>query len=195
MCVKNGLQLTETDKELSEQDLKLTELEGALIAKNILFQKIFQLPKSRWTALKDRIINVPIYSEAIMNTLQQMPRTPTDAGLVGVALKRKQEYKNTHQHQLINPDKLFKMLRKLKTNGNPYYQFYDDYNVYHERCKSEDPVGYDVVLKKEEVKEDKDDIPEKILLENTDCEGEENEEENTLKTKDPVKKYQFFMYD
>ena len=60
MCVMNGLKLIDTDKELCEQNLELTELEGALIAKNIIFQKIFQLPKSRWTALKDRVINVPI---------------------------------------------------------------------------------------------------------------------------------------
>ena len=56
----NKLQLTDTDKDLKKQDLILTELEGALIAKTILFQKIFQLPKSLWTALKDKIVNVPI---------------------------------------------------------------------------------------------------------------------------------------
>ena len=26
-----------------------------------------------------------------------MPRTPNEAGLIGVALKRKKEYKNTHR--------------------------------------------------------------------------------------------------
>ena len=55
-------------------------------------------------ALKDRIINVPVEDDAIINTLEQMPRTPKEAGLIGVALKRKKEYKNTHQHQLINPE-------------------------------------------------------------------------------------------
>ena len=50
MSIKNGLKLTESDKEIREQRLELTELEGALIAKNIIFQKIYQLPKSRWTA-------------------------------------------------------------------------------------------------------------------------------------------------
>ncbi len=89
MSTLNGLKLTETDKQIKDQQLELTELEGALIAKNILFQKIFQLPKSRWTALKDRVINVPINEDSIMNTLEQLPRTPKDAGLIGVALKRK----------------------------------------------------------------------------------------------------------
>jgi hypothetical protein len=55
MSIKNGLQLSETHKEIKDQNLQLTELDGALIAKNIIFQKIYQLSKSRWTALKDRV--------------------------------------------------------------------------------------------------------------------------------------------
>ena len=124
MSTLNGLKLTETDKQIKKQQLELTELEGALISKNIIFQKIFQLPKSRWTALKDRVINVPINEDSIMNTLEQLPRTPKDAGLIGVALKRKMEFKNTHKHQLVNPEKMFRMLEKLRKNKNPYYKFY-----------------------------------------------------------------------
>ena len=55
-------------------------------------------------------------------------------------MKRKKEYKNTHKHQLIDPEKLFKMLTKLKENGNKYYQFFEDYNTYHERCRQTDPT-------------------------------------------------------
>ena len=40
MSTMNGLNLKETDKQIHDQDLQLTELEGALIAKNIIFQKI-----------------------------------------------------------------------------------------------------------------------------------------------------------
>ena len=119
MSSLNGLVLQEADEEIKKQNLELTELEGALISKNIIFQKIFQLPKSRWTSLKDRVINVPINEDSILNTLEQLPRTPQDAGLIGVALKRKKEYKNTHKHQLVNPDKLFRMLEKLKKNKIP----------------------------------------------------------------------------
>ena len=98
MSAMNGLQLAETDESIKEQNLDLTELEGALIAKTIIFQKIYQLPKSRWTALKDRLINVPINNDDILNTVEKMPRTPNEAGLIGVALKRKkrvQKYSNT----------------------------------------------------------------------------------------------------
>ena len=61
MSAMNGLKIHKHDS-----DLELTELEGNLIAKNIVFMKIFQLPKSRWTALKDKIINVPVTDSDIL---------------------------------------------------------------------------------------------------------------------------------
>ena len=79
----------------------------------MIFQKIYQIPKSRWTALPDRIINVPINNEDILNTVESLPRTPKEAGLIGVSLKRKLEYKNIHKRQLVNP----KSLRGLKLHG------------------------------------------------------------------------------
>ena len=56
MSIRNGLQLTKLD----DTDLKLSEIENNLIAQNIVFQKIFILPKSRMSAVKDRLVNVPI---------------------------------------------------------------------------------------------------------------------------------------
>ena len=82
MAASNKLRL-----EVQDENLQLTELEGALIAKNLIFQKIYQLPKSRWTALTDRIINVPINDEDILKTVKLLPRTPKEAGLIGVSLK------------------------------------------------------------------------------------------------------------
>ena len=76
----------------------------------IVFMKIFQLPKSRWTALKDKIINVPINEKDIINTITHLPRTPMEAGLIEVDLKRKVEYQNSHKKQLIDPQKCFQML-------------------------------------------------------------------------------------
>ena len=71
MSAMNGLKIPNQDPEL-----ELTELEGNLIAKSIVFMKIFQLPKSCWTALKDRIINVPVNNDDIVNTMTSLPRTP-----------------------------------------------------------------------------------------------------------------------
>ena len=77
------------------EDLQLTELENNLIAKRIMFQKIYQLPKSRMAACKDHLINIPIGSDDVLNTLKSLPRTPQEAGLLEVKLKRKLDYKNT----------------------------------------------------------------------------------------------------
>ena len=130
-----------------------------------------------------------------------MPRTPKDAGLIGVALKRKAEYKNTHKHQLINPEKLFRMLEKLTKNKNPHYKFYDDYNVYEGRCKTSDPLGYEVIFNQDY--EDIQDLVDVQIMTGqkmADSEGKINEENNKdeaereeteLSLKDPIKKYQF----
>ena len=115
----NGLQLTDTDENLEKENIILTA--RALIAKTIIFQKIFHLPRSRWTALKDLVINVPIQDDAINNTIIQLPRTLNEAGLIGIELKRKKEMKNTHKKQLISPVKIFKWITKLKESNNPYY--------------------------------------------------------------------------
>ena len=104
MSVANGLSLVKID----DNDLNLTELENNLIAKKILFQKVFKLPKTRMAAVKDKLVNIPLNDEDVINTIKNLPRTPTEAGLLEVKLKRKMEYKNYHQYEYISPDKIFK---------------------------------------------------------------------------------------
>ena len=91
--------------------------------------KIFILPKYRCTALKDKIINVPVKDDDIVNTMTRLPRTPDKAGLKEEDLKSKVKLKNSHQKQLINPVKCFKILEMLKNSGNIHYQFYHDYDI------------------------------------------------------------------
>ena len=63
MSVFNELDIIPTaDPEL--------QLENNLITMRIIFQKIFYLPKSRWTGLKDRVINIPINKENVLNTVE-----------------------------------------------------------------------------------------------------------------------------
>ena len=64
--------------------------------------------------MKDKIINVPVKDDDVINTITRLPRTPNEAGLIEVDLKRKVEYKNSHIKQLINPEKCYKMLELLK---------------------------------------------------------------------------------
>ena len=79
MSITNGLHLTDILKEGN-----LTELENNLIAQNINFQYIFCLKKSRWAATKKQMISVPVAVEKVLNTIENLPRLPKNAGLVPV---------------------------------------------------------------------------------------------------------------
>ena len=115
MLVCNGLEIICQD----DPDLQLSELENNLIALRIMFQKIYYLPKSRWTGLKDRVINIQIEKESLMNTIEKLPRLPAESGLVEVKLKRRIEYKQSHKREYVDPNKIFKALEYLRSNGHP----------------------------------------------------------------------------
>ena len=206
LCAANGLRLNESENTMKSDDLMLTELEGALIARSIIFMKIFLLPKSRWTALKDRAINVPIPETSVLNTINMLPRTPKEAGLVAVSLKRKKEFKNSHKSQLINTERMFRVLKKLKENNHPYYKFYDDHSTYEQRCFQTDADGYalthgdldDEVIEEIErmettnVSEVHDEISEcNNVAENGISNSDDEDNENEEISKDPVRKFHF----
>ena len=119
----NNLQLHYTDQQLKDLGLKLTELEAVLVAPNILFQKIYELPKSRWSCLDGKIVNVPISRDSRISTIQQMklPRTPQEGEVIIVELKRKKEYKGSVYKELVNADRMYYFLRKMKEWGNPHF--------------------------------------------------------------------------
>ena len=82
-----------------------------------------------------------------MNTLVQLPRTPAEAGLVGVSLKRKKEMKNDHiRKQMINPDRVFRMLNKLKMKGNPHYQNLHTPESFINKLCETDKQGFDLIF-------------------------------------------------
>ena len=97
MATVNGLFLP----PIEEQHL-LTDLENNLIAQLLNFQYIFCLKKSRWAATKKQMISVPVPPETVQQNLQQLPRIPSEAGLIEVGIKRKMEYNRSHIKQLIN---------------------------------------------------------------------------------------------
>ena len=139
MSVCNSLDVV----SINDPDLKLTELENNLIALRIMFQKIYYLPKSRWTALKDRVINIPIEKENVINTIEKLPRLPLESGLVEVKLKRKLDYTNNHKREFVDPNKIFKALDHLKASGHPGYTDFDTIEQYTDRCKETDLEGYE----------------------------------------------------
>ena len=64
------------------------------------------------------MINIPIEKESIINTIQKIPRLPTESGLVEIKLKRKMTYKNNHKREFVDPNKIFKALEFLKASGH-----------------------------------------------------------------------------
>ena len=135
MSHKNNLETFDTT---DYEDLNLTEMEQCLIARNLLFMKMHELPKSRMKGIKDRLVNVPIHEKDIVKTLKALPRTPHEAGIISVKLKRKQKYKNYHWREYISIPKVKEALRLLKSLGHKYYQFIkeSDLHEYEERCNA-----------------------------------------------------------
>ena len=102
MSNKNDLQLFDVS---NIPDLHLSPLENALIALNICFQMIFQTAKSRWNKTKKQLVNIPINEQDVINTLDAMPRTPQQAGVVNVQLKRKKSMTTSHCQQFVDVER------------------------------------------------------------------------------------------
>ena len=206
ICAMNNLQLHETDKELKAQDLQLTELEGALCAKNIIFQKIVLLRKSRWTGLTDQIVNIPIPDESINELITQLPRVPNEAEMVVAVLKRRLDYDNHHTKQLIKPDRMYRLLVKLIQAGNPHYTQVDTPEAYKERCAATDQAGYQLIYGEvddevAEALETMSDLPQDSLITDEILGGDDTEAPPVLDLDDedneaareshPLRKHQF----
>ena len=115
--VLNGLQC--------EEGPDLTDLESVLVSKNILFVKIVNLPKTRWPAVKDKTVNVPLLDDDLRktyNAVRAFPRKPDESGLVPVQLKRRLAFKNKHVEAFVRPDALLKALKEFQEKGHPSYQ-------------------------------------------------------------------------
>ena len=185
---------------IEDSDFQLSELENNLIALRIMFQKIYYLSKSRWTALKDRVVNIPIEKENIINTITQLPRLPAESGLVEIKLKRKMAYKNNHKREFVDPNKIFKALEFLKACGHPGYKDFNSREEYLARCKSSDEEGYESVFGQEY---EADDLFEDLNTENIVLRGnhvndellgtdaDDVDDEAYYKTNDSVAKFQF----
>ena len=122
--------------------------------------------------------------------------------------------KNTHMKQLINPDKIFRMLQKLKENGSPYHQNLWTPADFRITCNERDKTGYETIYGEEEdiienLKEmprfavddeitdedsEEDESLEDGKQDKADSQNSFDEDEDEAKKKDPIKKYHF-VYD
>ena len=96
-----------------------------LFSQGVVFIKIHNLPKSRWAGTKDKVVNVPITSDDLLKTfdeIQSFPKQPLDAGLIPVKLKRKKSYKNAVLKAWIDPELCVKAVNHFRLMGHPGYQ-------------------------------------------------------------------------
>ena len=218
--VMNGLQLHESDQQLTEQNLMLTPLEANLVAPRIIFQMVQLLPRSRWTNFKNQNIMVPIPADKINDTLSQMPRIPVEGGLLAVNLKRKKDYSGSHAKCYVNPDKMFRFVKKMIEKKNPFFsQVVCDSSPedYEARVLANDKRGHNLIYDADDIEEDLDSLllpsgdgkllddilPDEVQQQTEDekekqedlIDEEEWKEEQDYVKNDAVKKFQFPGYD
>ena len=104
------------------------------------------LPRSRWSIIKDKIINVPINDSAISQTVNSFPRLPSAASVIPVQLKRRKLYKGSHVEQYIRPAHLVSALNALQKLGNKHYQTIEIRENYEDFCKLNDSERYQYLI-------------------------------------------------
>ena len=124
---------------LTQEDcdnLNLTDLEQSLIARSLIFLKIHKLPKSRMGCVKDKIVYVPINENDTLNTINTILRTPSEAGILPVKVKRKKEYRSSYMEEFVSIPKIIGALRILHKVRHPDYRFLTDEMIedYQQRC-------------------------------------------------------------
>ena len=129
-----------------EDLLPRSYLEEALLARVLVFIKIFSLKTSLMPAMKDKCIVIPLERGDVYNTVESMPRLPSESGIIDIQWKRRLAMKNVHLQAKVDPDKLFRTLEFLKALGNPHYQDSQTREEYEARCRAIDPIGYNLIF-------------------------------------------------
>ena len=108
---------------------------------------------------------------------------PSEAGFVEVGVKRKMEYNRSHKIELIDPNKIFKVLEYLKACGHPYYQNFNDFYTYEKRCRDLDAHGHELLFGQDKMD---------INIDEDQSSEDDEEDDNEQVTKDTIRKYQFY---
>ena len=85
--------------------------------------KIHKLPKSGMSCVRDKMVFVPINESDNLNTLKTIIRTPSEAGILPIKVKRKQEYENSYQEEYVSIHKIIYSLKMLVKFRHPDYKF------------------------------------------------------------------------
>ena len=112
----NGLELEKVPEEL-----RVTDLEQQMFAKDLIFMKIRQMPRSGMKLVEAKVVNVPLHDRDIEDTLKVLPRPLNEAEIVEIQLKKKLEMKAIYSNKYIRADVPRKAVKKLQDLGNPHY--------------------------------------------------------------------------
>ena len=121
-------------------------LEEALIARVLLFMKIFSLRSSLMPAIKDKCIVIPLDKNDVINNVESLPRLPSETGIIDIQWKRRLRQKNYHLQAKVDPQKLFDAIQFLKHCNNKHYINTQSREEYEARCKAQDPDGYQLIF-------------------------------------------------
>jgi hypothetical protein len=133
--------------------------------------------------LRDRIVNVPITSTTIKQTVESLPRTLEEAQVIPISLRKKKAMVGSHFQQYVNPSKIRDAVKFLIGK----YPFYEDIQFNMHKV---DNIWNKVIDDCEEDLEDggpikvKDEFVEDCIEQTADLEEAEWIE------KDPVRKHQ-----
>ena len=173
-------------------------LEEALIAKVLLFIKIFSLKSSLMPAIKDKCVVIPLNTHDVINTVESLPRLPSESGIIDIQWKRRVGQKNAHLQAKVDPNRIFNALQFLQSCGNQFYLNTQSREEYETRCEKQDPNGFHLIFGNDTLYDSTlqlifipDGSAEPILELQKYCEiFEEEQLEQEFKENDVVRKYQ-----
>ena len=61
-------------------------------------------------AIKDKCVVIPLDGRDVLNTVQSLPRLPSESGIVDIQWKRRVGQKNAHLQAKVDPTKIFNAL-------------------------------------------------------------------------------------
>ena len=97
----------------------LNELECRLLAPRLAFQKLMQAPRGRQFKIHGNVVNVPA---EVSDTVNMLPRLPSETGTIKVNLKRRLQYKSSALSLNVRPYKVVQAANWLISDSSLYRQ-------------------------------------------------------------------------
>ena len=114
VALLNGMQFP-----VKREFFDLNELECRLLALRLAFQKLMQAPRGRQFKIHGNVVNVPA---EVSDTVNMLPRLPSETGTIKVNLKRRLQYKSSALSLNIRPYKVVQAANWLISNSSLYRQ-------------------------------------------------------------------------